>query len=80
MAEDGGFLEAGALVSYGPDNEDLDHLLGDVIDKLLRGAKPADVPVQQPSKLELGIDLEMAKAFGIKVPQPLRPVRRRETW
>ena len=64
-------LEAGGLISYSPDELELDHRLAFVIDKILRGANPADLPIQQPTKLELLINLKAAKALGITVPQSL---------
>ena len=69
IADDSSYLESGALMSYGPDNDELQRQLAFVIDKILRGSKPADLPIQQPSKFELGINLKAAKAFGITVPQ-----------
>lgn len=71
VADGSGYLEAGALMSYGPDNDELDRQLAFVIDKVLRGTKPADLPIQQPSKFELGINLKAAKILGITVPQSL---------
>jgi putative ABC transport system substrate-binding protein len=71
VADNTGFLEDGALMSYGPDNSELQRLLAVVIDRILRGAKPADVPVQQPLKFELGLNLKVARGFGIKVPPAL---------
>jgi putative ABC transport system substrate-binding protein len=70
MVDNSGWLEQdGVLVSYGPDSDELDRQLAFFIDKILRGAKPADLPIQQPRKFELGINLKTAKAFGIKIPQ-----------
>ena len=72
MVDNSGWLEEhGVLVSYGPDNDELDRQLAFIIDKILRGAKPADLPIQQPRKFELAINLKTAKAFGITVPQSL---------
>lgn len=71
MADNIGFLEGGAIASYGPDRDELDRQLAFGIDKILRGAKPANVPIQQPSKFELGINLKVAKSLGIIVPQSL---------
>jgi putative ABC transport system substrate-binding protein len=62
-------VEAGCLASYGITIEDLYALSADQIAKLLRGAKPADLPVQQPTKFELVISLKVAKEFGLTVPQ-----------
>ena len=72
MVDNNGWLEQdGILVSYGPDNDELDRQLAFFIDKILRGAKPADLPIQQPRKFELGINLKTARAFGITIPQSL---------
>jgi putative ABC transport system substrate-binding protein len=64
-------LQAGGLISYGPDEVELNRQLVLMVDKILRGAKPADLPVQQPGKFDLGINLEVAKVLGVKVPQAL---------
>lgn len=66
-----GFLEAGGLVSYGPDSDELDRQLEYFIDRILRGTKPSDLPIQQPRKFELGINLKAAKAIGITIPRSL---------
>jgi putative ABC transport system substrate-binding protein len=71
MADNAAFLENGAIASYGPEDDELLRQLAFCIDKILRGAKPADVPIQQPRKFELGINLKVAKSFGIAVPQAL---------
>jgi putative ABC transport system substrate-binding protein len=64
-------LRAGALVSYVPSLTELAQRYAAFIDRILRGAKPADLPVEQPTKFELGINLKTAKAVGITIPQPL---------
>jgi putative tryptophan/tyrosine transport system substrate-binding protein len=63
------YLEQGGLMSYGPNNADLFRRAGDYVDKVLRGAKPADLPVEQPTKFELVINLTTAKALDLKIPE-----------
>src|SRR5262245_45517394 len=63
------FVESGGLMSYGPNIPDLFRRAGDYVDKILRGAKPGDLPVQQPTKFDLVINLTTAKALGLKVPE-----------
>ena len=64
-------VEAGGLVSYRPNFPDLYHRAGDYVDKILRGANPAEIPVEQPTKFDLVINLTTAKALGLTVPPSL---------
>jgi putative ABC transport system substrate-binding protein len=65
------YAEAGLLVSYGPKLEDLYRRAATYVDKILRGAKAADLPVEQPSRFELTINLKTSRALGLTIPQSL---------
>jgi putative tryptophan/tyrosine transport system substrate-binding protein len=64
-------VETGGLMSYGPNFQHLSRRAADYIDKILRGTKPADIPVEQPTKFDLVINLKTAKALGLDVPATL---------
>ena len=64
-------LEAGGLLSHSINFAERDSRVAAIVDKILRGTNPADIPVEQPTRFELGINLNTAKALGITVPQSL---------
>jgi putative ABC transport system substrate-binding protein len=68
------FVDAGSLISYGPNFPDLFRRAGDFVNKILRGAKPADLPIEQPTKFDLVVNLTTAKALGLTIPQSLLAV------
>ena len=67
----GDFARNGGLISYGPDFKDIFRHAAGYVDRIQRGEKPAELPVQVPTKFELVINLKTAKAFGLSVPSSL---------
>jgi putative ABC transport system substrate-binding protein len=68
------FVEVGGLLSYGPNFPDLFRRAADLVDKILHGAKPANIPVEQPTKFDLVINLTTAKTLGLSIPDKLLAV------
>jgi putative ABC transport system substrate-binding protein len=69
MFEEGTHVESGGLMSYGPSFFDLHRRAAVFVDKILKGTKPADLPVEQPIKFEMVINLKTAKQIGVTIPQ-----------
>jgi putative tryptophan/tyrosine transport system substrate-binding protein len=65
------YVDVGGLMSYGPNYSDLFRRAADYVDKILRGSKPGDIPVEQPTKFDLVINLTTAQVLGLTVPPAL---------
>ena len=71
MYPSGIFTEAGGFVAYGPSADEQGRLSANAIDRVLKGAKPPDIPVQQPTTFDLDINLKVAQEIGVKIPQSI---------
>jgi putative tryptophan/tyrosine transport system substrate-binding protein len=65
------YVQTGGLMSYGPNNPALYRRAAEIADKILRGTNPADIPVEQPTKFELVVNLTTAKALGLAIPETI---------
>jgi putative ABC transport system substrate-binding protein len=68
---DSGFVEAGGLMSYGPDLPEVYRRTAEIVDKILKGARPGDMPVEQPTKFSFAVNLRTAKMLGLTIPSTL---------
>ena len=68
MYSDNRYTDSGGLVSYGPNNDEMNRRAAYFVDRILKGAKPADLPVEQPTKFELVVNLKTAKQIGLTIP------------
>jgi putative ABC transport system substrate-binding protein len=71
MYNDRDNVEAGGLISYGPDRAEMNRRVAAIVDKILKGRKPTDIPVEQPMKFEFVINLKAAKQIGLTIPQSM---------
>jgi putative ABC transport system substrate-binding protein len=71
MFEDGSYVEAGGLMSYGPDYDEVFRTAAVLVSKILKGVKPADLPIEQPTKFQLVINLKTARTLEIEIPSSL---------
>ncbi len=69
MSDSSATVALGGLISYGPDNAEIFRRTAAKVDRILRGTKPGDLPIEQPTKLELALNLKTAEALGLKIPQ-----------
>jgi len=68
MVDSSAAIALGGFISYGPDNAEVFRRTASKVDRILKGAKPGDLPIEQPTKLELIVNLKAAEALGLKIP------------